>query len=469
MEATEKSTIIEFDLSEGKFNCTSSISAAIIDANNELQAIEETIKSVESLKPDCDKIDYVLAASSGAICGIIDVFLVGKPGESPIGKITDSWFTERTKDFAKLCGWKGGNDKSAIGFLERKFRVPYDQRGAGDAASFIFDLNPRNHHFKSLGHNPTLLGLFFSILDQFTNQSHFISDGQLIALEDADDGFELKGGNIPSKLFCGFVNWFGHLMSDVSGASGSKGRGAGIPSPLWTWMNDIMAIKASLKIPASEFDKSVNDLALELFKKGFDARFQTAQAIPVFLNGLIVRLFYMIRRMISYYKTTEPDTRSFKLLWSRCNPFNNASIHRMLAVAHGVFCIVDVGDATIRGFIGGGGSFNPVEFFLRLNIAGLGRFTFALFDVAKDVKRYNRAKDEAEFAAREKIIVENYLEGLAVLSEIYDDENLVNFVDDLKASDLFVQAFDKSYELAVKRGVSNPLKTKSDIDNYFLN
>ena len=32
-------------------------------------------------------------------------------------------------------------------------------------------------------------------------------------------------------------------MSDVSGSSGSKGRGMGIPSPLWTWTNDIIAIK----------------------------------------------------------------------------------------------------------------------------------------------------------------------------------------------------------------------------------
>ena len=76
-------------------------------------------------------------------------------------------------------------------YLERRFKVPYDQRGAGDAASFIFDLNPKNHHFKSLAHNPTLLGLFFSILDQFNNTSHFVSGGELISLQNANPGFEL--------------------------------------------------------------------------------------------------------------------------------------------------------------------------------------------------------------------------------------------------------------------------------------
>jgi hypothetical protein len=110
-------------------------------------------------------------------------------------------------------------------------------------------LNPTNHHIKSLGHNPTLLGLFCSILDQFTNQSHFVSGGELISLQNADGKFELRGKSVPAKLFCGFVNWFGHLISDISGSAGSKGRGMGIPSPFWAWTNDIIAIKRKLNIP----------------------------------------------------------------------------------------------------------------------------------------------------------------------------------------------------------------------------
>lgn len=99
---------------------------------------------------------------------------------------------------------------------------------------------------KSLGHNPTLLGLFFSILNQFSNTSSFVADGELITLNNSDSNFELEGHNIPTKLFCGFVNWFGHIISDVSGSSTSKGRGMGIPSPIWAWTNDIIAIKRKL-------------------------------------------------------------------------------------------------------------------------------------------------------------------------------------------------------------------------------
>ncbi|MFR0795761.1 MAG: hypothetical protein ACLSHG_04950 [Oscillospiraceae bacterium] len=91
-------------------------------------------------------------------------------------------------------------------------------------------------------------------------------------MNNSDGKFELKGNNIPGKLFCGIANWIGHLISDVSGSSSSKGRGMGIPSPIWSWSNDVIAIKRKLNVPASEFDKSVNDLALKLFEKGYDSK-----------------------------------------------------------------------------------------------------------------------------------------------------------------------------------------------------
>lgn len=208
---------------------------------------------------------------------------MGKPVESPLGDITDKWFANRTIGFAKICGYTGDKNSlsSAIKFLERKFKIPYDQSVGGGIFRELIDLTPSNHHFKSLGHNPTLLGLLFSILNQFTNTSDFVSNGELISLNNSDGKFELQGKNIPSKLFCGIANWIGHLISDVSGSSSSKGRGMGMPSPIWAWSNDVIAIIAKLNIPVTEFDKFVNELALKLFEKGYDVRFQTTQAIPV--------------------------------------------------------------------------------------------------------------------------------------------------------------------------------------------
>lgn len=471
----KKDILLNLSVEDGGFDFSTSIADAMAKAETELVVLNETVDSIKGLKPDCDKLDYILATSSGALCGIIDIFLVGKPGESPLGNITDKWFVARTIDFAKLCDPEKKNFDSldsALRFLEKKFKVPYDQTGLGDAGKTIFDLTAKNHHFKSLAHNPSLLGLFFSILDQFSNTSHFVTDGQLVSLQQADEKWELRGGNIPSKLFCGFANWIGHLISDVSGSSSSaaKGnRGTGLPSPLWTWTNDIIAIKAKLGLSVTETDKTMNELALNIFEKGYDIRFQTAQAIPVFLNELLVRLIYAIRRLFRYFSEIPKTERSFALMWKKCEPFSNATVKRMLTVAHGTFCLVDVGDAVGRSLIAGGGTFNAVEFVLRLNVVGVGRFAISLYGETRRAISYNHAKKEFDFASKETVIVSNYIEGLKILAHQYDDHHLLMFISDFEKSDAYIKAFGKSVTLAEVRNVpvNRILKSKPDIDKYF--
>lgn len=82
---------------------------------------------------------------------------------------------------------------------------------------------------------------------------------------------------------------------------------------------------------------------------------------------------------------------------------------------------------------------------------------------------YGRAKSAADFAAKEKVIVTNYLEGLKILSYKYNDATLLTFIDAFENSDAYAKAFEKSVSLAELRDVpeSKILKSKADIDNYF--
>lgn len=116
----------------------------------------------------------------------------------------------------------------------------YDQRSTADVDG-MFDMAAKNHHFKSLSHAPDPIGLFFSILDQFTNKSSFLDNGRLIRVDTSATDFRLEGSNFIAKLFCGFCNWLGHIMSDIAGSSGNRGqgegRGSGLPAPfmeLWS-------------------------------------------------------------------------------------------------------------------------------------------------------------------------------------------------------------------------------------------
>ena len=64
-----------------------------------------------------------------------------------------------------MSGWKPkidneNNVASAIGFLEGKFRVNYDQRNTTDVNK-LFKMGTKNHHIKSLSHSPDIIGLFF--------------------------------------------------------------------------------------------------------------------------------------------------------------------------------------------------------------------------------------------------------------------------------------------------------------------
>ena len=138
----KKNIVLDLSVEDDGFNFATSISNALVQAESELVVLNETVDSIKVLKPNCDKLDYILAASSGALCGIIDIFLVGKPGESPLGNITDKWFDARTMDFAKLCHpekKKFDDLDSALRFLEKEFKVPYDQTGLGDAGRSVFD------------------------------------------------------------------------------------------------------------------------------------------------------------------------------------------------------------------------------------------------------------------------------------------------------------------------------------------
>ena len=100
-----KSIVLEMNVENDTFDFPDTISDALIKGDTELHNLEEelneTLETVKLLTSECDKYDYTLSACSGALCGIIDVFLIGKPGESPLGNITDKWFANRTVDLSK--------------------------------------------------------------------------------------------------------------------------------------------------------------------------------------------------------------------------------------------------------------------------------------------------------------------------------------------------------------------------------
>lgn len=331
----------------------------------------------------CDKYDYLISVFCGAAAGAIDVFFVGIPGASKAGKISDATADEMVKGFARMMGWKAGvggasNPASAIGFLERRFPVNYDHTST-KAVGGQFRMSTKNHHIKSLAHCPDIIGLFFSILDQFTNTATFLNGrGGIVQIDTSDSGFELRGSTFPEKLFCGFCNWLGHLMSDLAGSSGSRGkglegRGTGIPIPF----AELFLMCNFGRFQVGKDRQTLADIMTRAFQEGYDARHGGAMAIPVLLEECMIRVLWSVKRHFYAHKD-----------WSECIPTNaHADLRIMLIVGNATLCLIDGADAVIRS----GG--NALAFVLHMNLIAWARLVLL---VLRELRiRYGSSVDAA--------------------------------------------------------------------------
>lgn len=353
----------------------------------------------------CDKYDYLIAVGCGVIGGIIDMFLLRTPGQSVLEKWTDKQVDETVKRFAKISGWSpreenANNVASAIGFLEKKFSVNYDQRYTADVGN-MFQMNTRNHHMMSLAHSPDIVGLFFSVLCQFTSTSAFVAEGQLIFFD--TETFELRGNNLIAKLFSGVVNWIGHIMSDIAGSFGSRERtrrGTGISIPFY----ELFQFCKFGEFSVGKDRQDLATIAVRAFQKGYDYRFGLAASIPVIVTELSIKLIWSIRRFFQYGQALR-----------ECIPTpGHADLRLMLLMGNGVLCLMDGADAAIRS----GG--NALIFFTRLNFIGwLKLVKLALLEVCIRLGIYGDLYNNIEVIRKINEEIERCLEEL----KQYDIEN----------------------------------------------
>jgi len=371
------------------------ILAGLGRVEREIQATQDRLDAldghIDRLTNHADRIDNLVAVGSGLLAGLIDVLWVGE-FDFKRGK---AWSNHTVNDLvmkaAKAQGYEGERLDGAIRFLEKKFPVPSDNiwkdKGSGISA--------RSHHLDDLAHHPTPIGLFFSILTQFSKEAYFQNgEGIFLPISIDDKGLELIGTDVPSKIFCGTVNWFFHLVSDMSGSNKTAGVGMGIPGPI------VSLLKELSTIPGLDKTGLPQKLKEAFVKEKFDLRAELAvlhevgrQAVPVLINEVLVRAFYFIRRLVTEVKAKG----SFAdIEWKQTLPWNNRTIARMLTIATGTFTAVDLADAAIRAGLKSDGNLATfgAQLLLRVNFVGIGRFGLAVyFDVSMGSQR-DRLREE---------------------------------------------------------------------------
>lgn len=381
---------------------------------------EELDSKIEQLTNHADRLDYTIAVASGVICGLIDSIFVG---EFSFEKANE-WGTEKTNNFVvkianKHTNYSGNDLAQAVKALEDDYPIPADK------ATKFFG-GGRQHHLRDFSHHMSPVGLFFSLLTQFTKRVYGTNTQGFF------DTYKLKGdellliGKNPQECFTfGVINWIFHMVSDMAGSYGTivEGKvGTGIPGPLGSLIKEASALPFFTKVDEQgrkEFSVYVSKLfngtllgehdangkIVEPLR--FDLRTEIGsleqlgkQAIPVLINECIVRSFYFIRRLINEIKKLHSIRDWKQINWKNTLPMKNRTVIRMLTISTGTFMAVDMADSAIRGAIASGGVVPAffTQFVLRVNFIGVGRFAIA---VKSDVKMGK----ERNIAERERIAV----------------------------------------------------------------
>lgn len=354
--------------------------------------IEENIfglnNQIKMLSSQADKIDYLVSIASGILCGMLDIIWIGDFDLSAGRHIADEKVDELVKKTAKLLGCKDDDMKLCVAFLEKKFPIPAD----GNTPDFGGGLQ---HHLRDFSHHPTIAGLIFSLLTQFTEKSYGTDvTGKFMIISVPEKSKVFIGKDIQDKLLKGTLIWFFHLVSDIAGSNSTAGisGGTGIPGPILSMAKElsVLPLFQNMKIKDESLSmflsKMFNGTLLAKYDKNgkiikdtvlkFDLRGELGgaielekQAIPVIANECIVRALYFIRRFAVEIK--ENGISSFKQLsiidWDKVKPYSNPTLTRMLTISTGVFTLLDISEAVVTQ-----------KYWVSVNYVGVGRFAVAL-------------------------------------------------------------------------------------------
>lgn len=357
---------------------------------------------IDLLSSQADSLDYIVAIASGIVCGILDILWVGEfdlaHGRSIASDKVDSF----VKNIAEMLEGKTFDDvKSAVQALEKHFPIPSD----GNTSDFG---GGKQHHLRDFAHHPTIVGLAFSLLTQFTEKSYGTDvNGRFITVDVPEKSKPFIGKDIPEKILMGTIIWFFHLVSDIAGSSSTAGTtgGTGIPGPLLALAKEVSAIPFFKNIKVDD-DMSMSLFLSKLFngtlmmkrdEKGqivkdsiikFDLRGELGvavelckQAVAVVANECFVRAFYFIRHLAMEMKENHVGCfADMKMIdWDTVKPLNNPTIARMLTISTGVFTVLDIGEAIATQ-----------KYWVSINYVGIGRFAVA---ISSDVSWGLKARD----------------------------------------------------------------------------
>ncbi len=373
---------------------------------------------------------YAVAAASGLLTGVLNQFDFFAKNTSQ----SDSQNEKKRKDnivkAAKAIGCSKSDYKDAITFIRERM-VPF----VTEEIEKEYD-DGLKKCVTILSNHPTVVGLAFSILAQFSGEK-CILDTDDISSEKVPEYYVI-GKNNTEKIILGFLYWVFNLSVDIALSKRPLLDDMRIPKA------HIKALKGLLNLPLFETVPCDYESAEEIFSKWIQSIFGEAPAdideeknpelnleeklntlknayessTMVMINESITRAFYLIKKLSAEIR--EKDVRTLadleKVNPENILPFNNRLISRMIVISSGCFAGINVASATAKAVAKG--KKDRVDFartlLTEIDIAGVGRFIFACVADSKywgdDLKvvlnRKEKSNKKIDGAEAEKIIDE---------------------------------------------------------------
>lgn len=358
---------------------------------NEFESIIFDLDSqINILSNKADKWDCLVALGSGVACAMMDILWTKEFSLIEGRDLANDKVEDLVRKTAQLMGCDSDDLKKCVKFLEDKFPIPSD----GNTPDFGGGLQ---HHLRDFAHHPTIIGLIFSLLTQFTYKSYGTDVAGNFMMVDVPEKSRIYiGEDTSSKIINGTIVWFFHLISDMAGSSSTAclSGGTGIPGPILSIAKEMSCLpifksihkndtslfvllskmfNGTLFAKHDENGQIIRDSIVKLDFRGEIGFFVEIekQAIPVVANECIVRTFYMIRQLARQIKeiqiTRIEDFKKINI--KEILPFNSPTLTRMLTISTGVFTALDVSEAVVTK-----------KYWVSINYVGVGRFTLALGD-----------------------------------------------------------------------------------------
>ncbi len=338
---------------------------------------------------ESEKIYYSVAAASGILTGAFSMMHLTKEQVKAFETFKEKDWKPIVISVANISGYKRNDYKGAAKFIVDRAVRTFEKTGKAKETFVI------------LSEHPSLAGLVFSVIAQFSGKVICIDESGVSS--DNLPEYYTVGETISEKIVCAVLYWVFSLAANEAISKRRILDEIGISADLLKKIKEFANFPFMKGIPSNydeaeeAFSKWLKQtiIGAELYSEDDDSDVEThplfklmgialnlaEDSFPVLINECIVRGLFILIRLCS--EINERKITSFDGLMDipavSVLPHSGHVLSRMCLIASASFAAANIAGATLKAVKdkkAKGRKFSDT-FFAELNIAGIGRFLFA--------------------------------------------------------------------------------------------